>query len=235
MTGWIPARVGTACLPAVRRMTSGARTPCSWCRASGGLSACRITRGSAPAVLSWLLRRCWRRRRCIPCGLRATARAATSLTAACTPHTGCPARKRPYGRWCPSTDCAPQIASAQRDVAWADHVVIIFPLWLGTMPAKLKGLLEQVLRKDFAFGPKGFGEARLKGKSARVVVTMGMPAIIYRLAFAAHGVLGLEQGILKLVGFAPVHHNLLGDVETHDASRREHWLRMLEQLGAKGQ
>lgn len=134
-----------------------------------------------------------------------------------------------------STDCAPQIASAQRDVAWADHVVIIFPLWLGTMPAKLKALLEQVLRKDFAFGPKGFGEARLKGKSARVVVTMGMPAIIYRLAFAAHGVLGLEQGILKLVGFAPVHHNLLGDVETHDASRREHWLRLLEQLGAKGQ
>lgn len=134
-----------------------------------------------------------------------------------------------------STDLAPQIALAQRDVAWADHVVIIFPLWLGTMPAKLKALLEQVLRKDFAFGPKGFGEARLKGKSARVVVTMGMPAIIYRLVFAAHGVLGLEQGILKMVGFSPVRHNLLGDVETRDVSRREHWLRLLEQEGAKGQ
>lgn len=134
-----------------------------------------------------------------------------------------------------SPDCPPQIALAQRDVAWADHVVIVFPLWLGTMPAKLKALLEQVLRKDFAFGPKGFGEARLKGKSARVVVTMGMPAIIYRLVFTAHGVLGLEQGILKLVGFSPVSHNLLGDVETRDASRRDHWLRLLENMGAKGQ
>ena len=52
----------------------------------------------------------------------------------------------------------PGAAAAQGDIAWADHIVLIFPLWLGTMPALVKGFLEQVLRPDFAFAysPRGF-------------------------------------------------------------------------------
>ena len=122
------------------------------------------------------------------------------------------------------------ISLAQRQILWADHVVMVFPLWLGTMPAALKALLEQTLRPEFAFGPKGFGDGRLKGRSARVIVTMGMPALIYRLVFGAHGVLGLEQGILKLVGCSPVRHLLIGGVETPRAAQRAHWLRAVEQL-----
>jgi len=47
---------------------------------------------------------------------------------------------------------APDIISAQRDIAWAEHVAIFFPLWLGDMPARLKGFFEQVLRPGFAIG-----------------------------------------------------------------------------------
>jgi putative NADPH-quinone reductase len=35
------------------------------------------------------------------------------------------------------------ILEAQRTVAEADHLVIVFPLWLGTMPAALKAFFEQ--------------------------------------------------------------------------------------------
>lgn len=37
------------------------------------------------------------------------------------------------------------VRKAQDWLEWADHVVILFPLWLGSMPALLKGFLEQVL------------------------------------------------------------------------------------------
>src|SRR5688572_33315479 len=42
------------------------------------------------------------------------------------------------------------IRHAQETVAWADHLIILYPLWLGAMPALLKGFLEQVLRPGFA-------------------------------------------------------------------------------------
>ena len=40
---------------------------------------------------------------------------------------------------------------AQDAIGWADHIVFFFPLWLGDMPALLKGFLEQVARPGFAF------------------------------------------------------------------------------------
>ena len=64
----------------------------------------------------------------------------------------------------------------QEAIAWAEHLVIVFPLWLGTMPALLKAFFEQVLRPRFAFEQKGPGrwDKKLVGRSARIVVTMGM-------------------------------------------------------------
>jgi putative NADPH-quinone reductase len=58
-----------------------------------------------------------------------------------------------------------------------------FPLWLASMPALLKGFFEQALRPGFALGPTEPGrmwKKLLKGRSARIVVTMGMPALVYR-------------------------------------------------------
>ncbi len=40
----------------------------------------------------------------------------------------------------------PDLQSAHDAILAADHVVIIFPLWLGTLPAILKGFLERVYR-----------------------------------------------------------------------------------------
>lgn len=57
------------------------------------------------------------------------------------------------------------------------------------MPALLKGFLEQALRPDFAFAHAKEGRGwspRLGGRSARIVVTMGMPALAYRWWFGAH-------------------------------------------------
>ena len=130
----------------------------------------------------------------------------------------------------------PALAAVQRDIAWANHLVLIFPLWLGDMPALVKGFLEQVARPGFAVGEplKNGGVKLLRGRSARVVVTMGMPALLYRWYFGAHAIRSLERNILRFAGVAPVRRSLIGLVEDKDASRRTRWLAALERLGAKG-
>ena len=126
----------------------------------------------------------------------------------------------------------PELDDARAAIAWADHLVLIYPLWLGEMPAIVKGFLEQVMRPGFAFEVSGKGwSPKLRGKTARVVVTMGMPAVVYRWFFGAHGLRSLRRNILSFVGIKPVRSTLLGLVESVSAKRRARWLANLEKLG----
>jgi len=125
---------------------------------------------------------------------------------------------------------------AQDAIGRAEHLVLLFPLWLGDMPALMKGFLEQVARPGFAFHSgegNPFGRKGLTGRSARIVVTMGMPALLYRHFFRAHSVKSLERNILGFVGIAPVHATLIGGVEGLDEAGRAKWLAKLRTLGAE--
>lgn len=123
---------------------------------------------------------------------------------------------------------------AREAFLWADHIVLIFPLWLGSAPAKLKAFLEQVFRAGFGFEPAGgWMKGKLKGKSLRLVVTMGMPGAIFRLVFGAHGLLGLEKGVFMLTGIGPMRHSILGGVATVSQERRRNWLDRMCDFGRK--
>jgi len=128
------------------------------------------------------------------------------------------------------------IIGAQREFKNADHLLLVYPLWLGTLPALLKGFLEQVFRYDFAFQPlpNGRYEKKLKGISARIVVTMGMPVLAYRWYFGAHSLRNLERNILRFSGIGPVRESLFGRVEDAGQRRRDRWLRRMEKLGRSG-
>jgi putative NADPH-quinone reductase len=128
------------------------------------------------------------------------------------------------------------IVRAQTDVTWADHLVMIYPLWLGAMPALLKGFLEQVLRPGFAIEAGGrFGwKRRLRGKSARVIVTMGMPGLAYRWFYRAHSLKSLARNILRFCGIRPVRTTVIGMVENMPEAKRDRWLLRLRSLGRKG-
>ena len=105
--------------------------------------------------------------------------------------------------------------AAQDAVKACDHLVIVYPIWLGTMPAVVKAFFEQLCRANFAIttgGMKQWPQQMLKGKSARVIATMGMPAAAYRLLFGAHGVKGFESGILGMAGIKPIRETLIGGV-----------------------
>ncbi len=127
------------------------------------------------------------------------------------------------------------IRESQETIRWASHIVILYPLWLGEMPALLKAYLEQLLRPGFAYQiDKGHIQKFLSGKSARIVVTMGMPAVVYRWYFGAHSLKALQRSILGFVGIKPVRATLIGMVEGQSNAKRQGWLEQLRILGRAG-
>ena len=127
------------------------------------------------------------------------------------------------------------VAHARASIEGAGHVVFVYPLWLGTMPAKMKAFLEHVGRANFFLETGAPGEwpaKKMEGKSARVIVTMGMPGFAYRLFFGSHSLKALERGALKLSGFKPVRDTVLGLVES-SPERRAKMLADVRALGAK--
>jgi putative NADPH-quinone reductase len=132
------------------------------------------------------------------------------------------------------TEPCAAIREAQEAIRWADHLMFCFPLWLGTFPALLKGFLEQTFREGFAMAtrPDGRGWRRLlKGKSARIVVTMGMPAFFYRWYFGAFGTRCLKRSILRFAGIGPIRESHIGLVEGRGNEYRRRWLVRMEMLG----
>lgn len=79
----------------------------------------------------------------------------------------------------------PDIRSEQDKLDWADTVVLQFPLWWYGPPAILKGWFDRVFVKGFAYGVQDpaapgrtlrYGDGKLAGKRAQVILTSGSPA-----------------------------------------------------------
>ncbi|MCP1673322.1 putative NADPH-quinone reductase [Natronocella acetinitrilica] len=128
------------------------------------------------------------------------------------------------------------IREAQDAITWCEHLVLAYPLWLGTMPALTKGFLEQTFRQNFAFNSNNVADIsarRLRGRSARIIVTMGMPALIYRWFYGAHSLRAVKRNILRFCGFGPVRTSIVGGVGG-SAKHREAQLARMQQLGKAG-
>jgi putative NADPH-quinone reductase len=131
---------------------------------------------------------------------------------------------------------SPSIRECQEAIGWAEHLVIIYPLWLGSMPALLKTFFEQAFRPGFAIEAEHgkMWPGLLTRKSARIVITMGMPALAYRWFFLAHSLKSLERNILRFSGIGPIRETLIGGVEGLSAAGRDKWLAKARALGRDG-
>ena len=125
------------------------------------------------------------------------------------------------------------LTSVQEELRWAQHLVFLFPLWLGEMPAMLKGFLEQVARPDLVrvTGSGGRSSPGLKGRSARLVVTMGMPALFYRAFYGGHGLRSMRRSVLGYMGISPVSQTLIGRVGAISPHRFEGLVHQMQGLG----
>lgn len=128
----------------------------------------------------------------------------------------------------------PDLKQLQEDMKWAEHFVLIYPLWWAGMPALLKGLFDRmwIPRFAFHFWENGLGWDRLmKGKTARVIILSKNWPIIERFLF---GDFKNEVG-KALLGFAgyKVRMTEFGDSETPSESRKAALLQKVTRLARK--
>jgi len=134
------------------------------------------------------------------------------------------------------------LARPQDDMRWAQHWVFLFPLWHGTMPALLKGFLEHIFRPGFAMEYKKeaaggrdlsrFPKRLLAGRSARIVVTMGMPVLLYRWYFGAYGLRSFERSMLSFAGIKPIRESLYG-LTFADEKKPSRWIEEMRSHGRR--
>lgn len=129
----------------------------------------------------------------------------------------------------------PALMQSRDDMQWADHWLLLFPLWHGTMPALFKGFLEHIFRPGFAmeYREGRFPKGLLSGRSARIVVTMGMPVLFYRWYFGAFGLRGFKRSMLRFAGIRPIRESLYG-LALSDEKKRARWIEDMRRHGARG-
>lgn len=129
----------------------------------------------------------------------------------------------------------PDLKKVQEDMKWAEHFVLVYPLWWAGMPALLKGLFDRIWIPGFAFHfwKNGLGWDRLmKGKSARVIILSKNWPILERFLF---GDFKNEVG-RALLGFSgyKVRITEFGDSETPSPSRKDAFMRTISRFAQKG-
>ncbi|KDM93549.1 NAD(P)H-dependent oxidoreductase [Photobacterium galatheae] len=130
----------------------------------------------------------------------------------------------------------PCLQDFQQQLKWADHLVIVSPVWWGGLPAKFKGLIDRAILPGVAFQFEADNPEPvplLQGKTARIMLTMDAPPEM--LQVQAQPVLAqLDRFTLQFCGVAPAETTLLGSVILSTASEREEWIKTVKSLGAEG-
>ncbi|MBT8350249.1 MAG: NAD(P)H-dependent oxidoreductase [Deltaproteobacteria bacterium] len=130
----------------------------------------------------------------------------------------------------------PGLVDSQHLIKWADHLVFVYPTWWGTMPTLLKGFIDRVFLPEFAFRYRKdsvWWDKLLKGKSARLIVTMDTPPWYFRWVYSRPGHNAMKKTILGFCGIKPVKITSIGPIKHSKRKKREIWLNDVEKLGEK--
>lgn len=134
------------------------------------------------------------------------------------------------------TDLEPCLREAQEKILDADHIVLVFPVWWGAVPAVMKGFLDRVLLPGFAFRKRPdslWWDKYLKGKSARIISTMDQPTWYYRFFNKMPSTWAVKRLTLEFCGIKPVKVTHIGPVRNSSPTFRQKWLKKIEQMGGK--
>ncbi|MFY4774094.1 NAD(P)H-dependent oxidoreductase [Metabacillus sp. RGM 3146] len=115
------------------------------------------------------------------------------------------------------------IAAEQEYLAWAEHIIFIYPTWWNSMPAILKGYIDRVFTNGFAFRfVNDKTEGLLEGKKAHVFQTTGHSQEFIatkQLVSAMYDTTDL--GIFRFTGMETLTHKFFYSVPYVDKKARE--------------
>lgn len=122
----------------------------------------------------------------------------------------------------------------EKDVAWADEIVVVFPIWWGMPPAIMMNWVDLTFWAHFAykFNPDGSMQPLLKGKVGKVFATAGGPSWIYHLP-----ILPLKQywglTLFRSVGIELADFKVCGNLDKlKDEEKSKHFVTFLQDVEA---
>ncbi|MDD4974075.1 MAG: NAD(P)H-dependent oxidoreductase [Bacteriovorax sp.] len=124
----------------------------------------------------------------------------------------------------------PDLIELQKKILWANHVVWIYPLWWGSLPALLKGFIDRVFLPGYAFKYKpglGMPKKLLIGRTSEIISTLDTPVWLYKWLLGAPGLKIMKAGILGFCGFKVTKTMLLGPIKGSSEEQRKKWLDQL--------
>ena len=132
------------------------------------------------------------------------------------------------------TELEPDLLKAQELLKWSEHIVLVFPVWWGSVPALLKGFFDRALLPGFAFQYRKdsvWWDKLLKGRSGRIISTLDQPAWYYRWINGRPTYHHVKKMTLEFTGIKPVRSSYFGPIRNSKPEKREKWLAKVEGLG----
>ena len=113
-----------------------------------------------------------------------------------------------------------QVKEYKRHLEWAEHLVMIFPIWWMTMPAMTYNM------------EGGRLVSRLSVRKVSVITTMNTPADVYRERFnnAVEG--SLINGTFRQIGIEDIRWTSINGVKQASQEQRVKWLEEVEAMFA---
>lgn len=130
----------------------------------------------------------------------------------------------------------PDLLAARGHITWAHHLVWVYPIWWGAMPAVLKGFIDRVFLPGYAFKYRpgsSLWDRLLAGRSAELLVTMDSPPWYFRWVTRMPGHHQMKKAILEFCGIRPVRVHSFGPVRTASAARLAQWVEQARHLGGR--
>lgn len=128
------------------------------------------------------------------------------------------------------------IINAQELLKWADHYVFVYPIWWGNIPALLKGFIDRAFLPNVTFKYQKNSSLPiklLKGKSARLLVTMDSPNWWFKFVYRSSANHAMKEATLNFCGVNPVKITIMDKVRTSTLEQRNSFLKKVESLGNK--
>ena len=129
----------------------------------------------------------------------------------------------------------PDLQAAQADILWAEEIVWVYPVWWGGLPALLKGFLDRTLLPGFAYkfhkGNRSWDKL-LKGRNARIVVTLDTPGWYDRLVYGRPAWRQMKHTILQFCGMKLLSTTTFAPIATSKPEQRERWLAAVRRLAS---
>lgn len=132
------------------------------------------------------------------------------------------------------TELEPDLLDAWEKIKWADHLVLVFPVWWGGLPAMTKGFFDRLFLPGFAFKKREgslWWDKLLTDKSARIICTMDQPTWYYRWFNRAPSHHAVKRLTMNFVGVKPVKITAIGPIRLSTEAFRDKWLKKVERLG----